>query len=134
MKMMNAEMEFVTFDVQDVITTSGDGNWFTVSGFTDTTGWYAGEHNTFILEITDDLYNQLDIWGPDGSEGTADVNKVYQLVNAPSNSNYYAPEQPLGANVFNFAGVVADEVSSGTGTQITTWAKLLEWIDQYKLQ
>ena len=120
MKIQNAEMEFVAFDAQDVITTSS--YWFKANEFTDDNYYFHDEygHTSFLgtgrsIEISGVTLTKDD-------EGTA-----FQLVCKKDEGNIFYDE-------WGQAIVVANAVDKGEGTQIKTFDGIVRWIEQYRMQ
>ena len=130
--MQNAEMEFVAFDAQDVIATSGIvGSWFTASDFTTPKGLplkTSGTHSTYFMDAAG--YYTIYLRNADDSPlvGVA-VDKSYQLVCEQNSVN-----RASTPGKENSAWVVAEETSNATGTQINTWQGILDWITAYDNQ
>ena len=136
MKMQNAEMVFVRFTGSDIITSSVSGNWFIMNAFekfdTDKS-WYVSPSSSaeFVIHLGDAVY-EIRPFAEDGSPlGNLQLGTVYQLVDEPSNINMLLTDTELEDHPIYYAIVVAKEVSSGVGTQITEWEDLISWIEQY---
>ena len=128
MKMQNAEMEFVAFDAQDVIATSGDGFWFTASDFTTPKGLPLNAGSAYFMDAAP--YYTIYLRNADGSSLMgASLDKSYQLVCEQNSVN-----KASTPGKENSAWVVAEETSNPTGTQINTWQGILDWITAYDNQ
>ena len=124
--MKKAVMEFVTFDAQDVITTSTSGvgpvAWFipgTLVNSDDGGNWNAQMFTSYFY-IFNDKGVGYQINQPQGKPYFK-KNSNYQLEKNSSNSVIKANE------VF----VNVSETNAPAGFQVTEWRDLIEWITKY---
>ena len=127
MKIQEAKIEFVAFDAQDVITTSGgDGFYFVMNEFTAPANWTTSTFVAFQSTdagITRTLFSHTSTGVPYG----ADLSKAYQLVCEKNSINKV---DKVSDSAYT-AHVVAAPVDNASGTQIMTWEGILNWIAQY---
>ena len=129
MKMQNAEMEFVAFDAQDVIATSGDFFWFNVTGTGNWSG-FAEEHGAFIYDKPGKTILNLDLHDSNYGKVPAALNQYYK-VEWDSRNNY--DSNPFEQYV-NLYSVETIGNAGDANMELGSYQAIIDWITTNKVQ
>lgn len=135
MKMQNTEMEFVTFDAQDVITTSGGFKWFQISDtlVPDCYGQAFGFNGNYAKWDLDSFDTSKDIKlylkDAGGTKVKAVDNGYYKI---ESNATYSAsgPFDATGASTLIINGVSSLEGPGAAADALSDIGAILEWLSK----
>ena len=125
MKMQNSELEFVTFDTQDVIATSGRKAWF--RGSASLVPSHVADCDTDVLSwswVNGNTNESIDIYiNGKSKKFYGEIGNVYQL----SEDSYYQTNGGGSTYIFE---AVENGTDDGEGDELRSLDSIIFWLGQ----